>query len=144
MDLKLISLHKHWLNADAVKQVVAKPIGDNNGLPDDLTALAEMYSSFSRLLVLYGLIYVVVEGYRELKTTNAKIDELISQEDFVDSLRLFRNATFHYQKQPIPEKALKFLELPESENWIRELHSSFKEYFEDNLPIKEMLKELNA
>jgi hypothetical protein len=141
MDSKLASLHKHWLNADAVKQIVKTPIADKSGVPNNL---AEFHSSFARLSVLYGLTYVVIEGYRELKVTNKKVDELISQKDFVNSLRLFRNSTFHYQKAPISEKALTYLELPESEHWIRELHIAFKQYFEENLPVNEMLEKLNT
>lgn len=141
---KLISLHKHWLNADAVKEVVATGIGGDHCLPEGLAEFAELHSSFARLSVLYGLIYVVIEGYKELKCTNPKADELLSQEDFVDALRLFRNSTFHFQKDPIPEKAMKFLELPESENWIRALHLAFKNFFEAELPIKEIMDKLNA
>ncbi|NUY57665.1 hypothetical protein HLG76_14170 [Salinivibrio sp. EAGSL] len=141
---KLISLHKHWLNADSVKEVIATEIGDDHGLPEGLADFAELHSSFARLSVLYGLIYVVIEGYKELKCTNPKVDELLSQEHFVDALRLFRNSTFHFQKDPIPEKAMKFLELPESESWIRALHLAFKKFFEAELPIKEMMDKLNA
>ncbi|WP_282110066.1 hypothetical protein [Shewanella algicola] len=141
---ELISLHKHWLNADAVKEVVATKIGGDHSLPDGLAEFAELHSSFARLSVFYGLIYVVIEGYRELKCANPKVDELLSQEDFVDALRLFRNSTFHYQKNPIPEKVLKFLEFPESENWIRALHLAFKRFFEAVLPIQEMMDKLNA
>lgn len=141
---ELIALHKHWLNADAVKEVVTTKIRGEHGLPEDLAAFAEIHSSFARLSVLYGLIFVVVEGYRELKYVNKKVDELLAQENFVDALRLFRNATFHYQKSPIPEKAMKFLELPESEHWVRELHKAFKTFFEAELPIKETLDKLNT
>lgn len=141
---ELISLHKHWLNADAVKEVVTTKIRGGHGLPEDLAAFAEVQSSFAKLSVLYGLIFVVVEGYRDLKCANPKVDELLAHENFVDALRLFRNATFHYQKCSIPEKAMKFLELPESEHWIRELHKAFKMFFEAELPIKETLVKQNT
>lgn len=141
---KLVALHKHWINADAVKQVVMTKIGSETKLSDELKQLAEMHSSFARLSVLYGLIFVVVEGYKELKYTNDKIDSLLIQDDFVDALRLFRNATFHYQKEAISEKALKFLELKESETWIKELHIAFKLFFEKELPMKEMLEQINT
>jgi hypothetical protein len=139
---KLVSLHKHWLNADAVKQVVTQKICKDSNIPIDLINLAEIHSSFARLSVLYGLIYVVIEGYTELKYSNNKVDGLLAKDDFVDALRLFRNSIFHFQKQPIPEKVLKFLELNESEVWIRELHNAFRQFFEDELPIKEMLEEI--
>lgn len=142
---KLVALHKHWINADAIKQVVMIKIGgDSSNLSYEIRQLAEIHSSFARLSVLYGLIYVVIEGYKELKYTNEQIDTLLAQDDFIDALRLFRNATFHYQKKPISEKALKFLELEESEIWIRELHIAFKLFFEKELPIKEMLEKINA
>ncbi|MDB1124258.1 hypothetical protein [Vibrio algarum] len=141
---KLVSLHKHWINTDAVKQVVTVKIVEDSKLPNEIRQLAEMHSSFARLSVLYGLTYVVIEGYKELNFTNQKVDSLLAKEDFVDALRLFRNATFHYQKQAIPEKAMKFLELKESESWIRELHLAFKLFFEKALPIKELMDQLNA
>lgn len=142
---KLVSLHKYWINADAIKQVVMIEIGgDCSKLPDDIEQLAEIHSSFARLSVLYGLIYVLIEGYKELEYSNEQIDILLAQDDFVNALRLFRNATFHYQKKPISEKALKFLELEESEIWIRMLHIAFKLFFEKELLIKEMLEKINA
>lgn len=119
-------------------------IGGSTDLSDELAQLAEIHSSFARLSVLYGLIYVVIEGYKELKYEDEKIDRLLAQNDFVDSLRLFRNATFHYQKKAIPEKALKFLELEESETWIGELHIAFKLFFEKELPMKEILEKTNV
>ncbi|HEY9017665.1 hypothetical protein [Thiomicrospira sp.] len=141
---KLISLHKHWLKADALKEVAATKIEGDHGFKEGLLEFAEFHSSFARLSVFYGLIYVVVEGYKALKCTNPKVDELLSQEDFVDALRLFRNSTFHFQKELIPEKAMKFLELPESENWIRALHIAFKNFFEVELQIKEIMDKINA
>lgn len=142
----MISLHKHWVVADAVKQVVMKQV-DNDGslqFPDALVEAAQFLSSFARLSVLYGLIYVVVEGYQELNCSDEAVDALLKRKEFVDALRLFRNATFHYQKEPVPEKLLKFLELPDSESWIRELHKALGKFFEKNLPIHEMLEQLKA
>jgi len=135
---ELISLHKHWLNADAVKQFVTSKVEGGKNMNENILKEAQMLSSFSRLTVFYGLIYVVIEGYKELKYSNDAIDKLLNNEEFVDSLRLFRNSTFHYQKEPISEKALKFLELPESENWIRQLNLAFIAFFEEKLSIKEI------
>jgi hypothetical protein len=81
---KLISLHKHWLNADALKHVVKTKIGGDSGLPKKLQEFAESHSAFARISVLYGLIYVVIEGYRELKLSNEKVDSLLAKEEFVN------------------------------------------------------------
>jgi hypothetical protein len=146
---KMISLHKHWITADAVKQVVFAEInpGKDIDLPEYLIELGKFHSSFARLSVLYGLIYVVIEGYKELKLADEEIDSLFEKEEYVDTLRLFRNSIFHYQKDPIPEKALKFLEAEGGEDWIRKIHKAFELFFLKQLPIKETLdkiKEGNA
>lgn len=144
LDPKLVSLHKHWVTADAVKQAVNVKIKVNKDFSEIFLQQAELHSVFQRLSVLYALIYVVVEGFVELKCEDADVEKLLSQVDYVDTLRLFRNATFHYQKEPISAKALKFLELEESEIWIQKLHHSFGKYFERALPINEMLAKLKA
>ena len=137
---KLISLHKHWINANAIKQVITTKISGKSNLSDKLHIEAEMHSAFARLSILYGLIYVVIEGYQELKYTDDDIDNLLQKEDLINALRLFRNATFHYQKKPINEKLLGFLELEESEIWINKLHLAFRSFFEKITPIKEVIE----
>lgn len=68
---KLVSLHKYWITADAIKHVVITKIEeDTSNLPNKIAEVAEIHSSFIKLSVLYGLIYVVIEGYKELKYTN--------------------------------------------------------------------------
>jgi hypothetical protein len=140
----LVALHKHWLVADAAKEVATVNIGGDHELPEQLADLTERLSSFSRLSVFYGLIYVVIEGYKEMKYRDDDIDALLGNEELVETLRLFRNSTFHYQKQPIPEKARKFIESEGSETWIKEVHLAFKRFFERNLPIHEMLQLFNS
>lgn len=138
---EIISLHKHWISADAIKQVAFTKIdpGNSIGLPKQLIEFGQLHSSFARLSVMYGLIYVVVEGYNELKLTDDRIDSLLKKEEYVDTLRRFRNAIFHYQKDPIPEKTLRFLETEGAENWIHEVHKAFESFFMKQLPIKQTL-----
>ncbi|EPF7653732.1 hypothetical protein ACXLRA_004229 [Vibrio vulnificus] len=142
LDKKLVSLHKHWLAADAIQQVVAIHIDDSHELAGDLLRFAKYHSMFQRLSVWYALIYVVVEGYKELQYVDTKIDRLLSRDDLVNNLRLFRNATFHYQKAPVSEKVLKFLTLEEGQAWVHELHVSFEEFFIAQLPIEQTLNQL--
>ncbi|MDN4709644.1 hypothetical protein QYZ44_07290 [Vibrio parahaemolyticus] len=144
MNSSMVALHSHWLNADAVKVVVSTNIPLDDAFSSELKNLSQLHSSFHRISVFYSLLYVVVEGYRELNGSNEKVDLLLAQDDFVDALRLFRNATFHYQKAPISEKTLKFLEAENSENWINDLHIAFREYFEQHLPIQETIEKFKA
>src|SRR4051794_23802549 len=103
---KLVALYKHWCIADFIKVRVAFDIsrelraGADAGLSKFLLESAELHSAFLTLQVWYALLYVVVEEYKELKLRNCEIDKLLSEADRVDLLRLFRNATFHYQEDP--------------------------------------------
>lgn len=144
MNPSMVALHSHWLNADAVKVAINTDLPVDKSYSSELQALSQFHSSFRRISVFYSLLYVVIEGYRELGSTDEKVDSLLKQCDFVDALRLFRNATFHYQKAPITEKAMKFLEAENSENWIKDLHVAFRRYFEQELPIKETMEKLKA
>lgn len=138
---KLLSLHKHWITANAIKQVLF--VGTNyeprETAPESIVEYAKMHTAYARMSVLYGLIYVVVEGYKGLKLSDDRIDELLKEEKYIDQLRLYRNATFHYQKNPIPEKELTFLESEGGEHWIRALHYAFQSYFERIFPTNEVL-----
>lgn len=81
----------------------------------------------------YSAIYLVIEGWKELKLSDSKVGKLIDSPN-TDRLRLFRNATFHYQKEPISPKLLQFLGTPEeaTEKWINELYEAFGTFFKQN------------
>jgi hypothetical protein len=145
MNSKLVSLFGHWCNADAVRIFVHADIPANErdaGLPEELAKLGEFSSSFSRLCVWYALLFVVLEGYRELKLVDPEVDALLERFSYVESLRTFRNATFHYQKDPISDKAMAFLTAADSEVWIRKLNRALDRYFLVNLPIKEQIESM--
>ena len=143
---RLLALHRHWLAADAVKQFLfaAIPVDEKRTiLPKDLIDVAQVWSAMLRLGVFYALMYVVVEGYRELDCHDPAVDELLAETEYVDAFRRFRNATFHYQDDPISPKLLEFLEAEGSEKWAQKLYAAFKAFFERNLPIKEVIEDLS-
>lgn len=144
MNQELIALHKHWCIADAVKQFISADV-TGKGIeeyPEWFMNLGNTFSKFYRLSVWYSLLYVVVEGFRELKLTSPEVDELLKNAEYVDCLRLFRNATFHFQKDPLTEKTLKFLEAKDSEKWIRDLNNALQKYFLETLAIKDGIEDL--
>ena len=140
---ELVALHKHWCVADSVAQFITAevPADGKYELAPEHKALAQHGSQFMRLSVWYALLYVVIEGYQELGLEDEAIDFLLQREDLVDALRRFRNAQFHYQKDPINEKLLIFLEARDSTTWPRELNQEFKRYFEEAFPIRELLRD---
>lgn len=143
--LKLLSLHRHFLAADAIKQLlfVAVPVDPKTSrVRDDILDVAQALSSMLRLQVFYVLMYVVVEGYRELGYQDSAVDPLLAQSQFVDGFRRFRNANFHFQEDPFSPKLLEFLDAEGSEKWARELYDALKAFFEKQLPIKEYIDSL--
>lgn len=146
--INIFILHKHWIIADSVNYHLRRSLKGEaepeDGLPKELAELGQQMSSFHALSVWYSLLYVVVEGFRELKLSDPDIDALLSQEEYTGTLRRFRNATFHFQENPLSDKLMDFLTAEKSEHWIRDLNRAFKRYFEASLPLEEMVKAMKA
>lgn len=147
--IEMIALHKHWCVADAVRVVIDSSVlaEDQQELAikrfgSEFAVLGERSSAIARLSVWYALLQVVVEGYQALEPKFGPIDELLLQEAYTRGLRRFRNATFHFQEDPLSEKVLEFLELPESEKWIHELNKQFGQFFLAKLPILEQIEQI--
>jgi hypothetical protein len=96
-------------------------------------------SIFAALSVWYSLLYLVVEGYQELAYHDEQADLLLAHTKYVTALRLFRNATFHYQELPLSPKLMTFLEAKDSETWIKKLNRALRSFFERELDIAGLL-----
>jgi len=105
-----------------------------------VTALGGQLSMFHAVSVWYALLYVVVEGYRELDLHDKAVDSVLSEGNYVEELRRFRNAIFHYQEQVISPKIMEFLEAKDSEIWIRRLNRALDRFLTNALGIKEDLE----
>lgn len=81
----------------------------------------------------------LLKGTGNSDSSTKKIDILLEQEAYVEHLRRFRNAVFHYQKDPLNLKLLNFLDAKDSEIWIKTLYRAFEEFFQDTLHINEQL-----
>jgi hypothetical protein len=69
-------------------------------------------------------LFVVAEGWKELKLEDPEIDKMI--DGHWDSLRLFRNGVFHYQ--PKDRKHKQFFDVDKF-NWAEKLHASLRTFF---------------
>jgi hypothetical protein len=95
------------------------------------------------LMYTYSSIYLVIEGWRELGLHDPKIDAL-TVSPFVDRLRRFRNATFHYQRDLLSPKHLEFFGTDDerTEVWLNDLYTEFARFFRENtLPLPPALSE---
>src|SRR5207249_3264952 len=70
----------------------------------------------------YGSLYVIVEGWQDLKLTDPDVDELLAS-PYVDVLKRYRNGVFHYQRAMWDRRFLDFIREGEaSATWARQLH----------------------
>lgn len=77
----------------------------------------------------YSAMYVLIEGWRDLKYHDSNIDALL-ESPFVDLLRSFRNATFHFQPKFVSEKWKGYLDAgEESSQWFQQPRNAFSEFF---------------
>ncbi len=100
-------------------------------------------SKMHALEVFYGLIYVVIEGFRELRCADETVSVLLAKEDYVDLLRRFRNGVFHYQKDPIDSRLFDFMVREDSEIWVRDIHVALGKYLERRLSIREGVEQFS-
>lgn len=143
---RIAALYNHWCIADSVRIAVEARIEERpaeakflRGMSPAFAEIALKASKFNRIMVWYALLYVVVEGYRELKISYGPLDEVLAEGEYESLMRRFRNATFHYQENPFSAKLIDFLEKSESEAWIQRLNKQLEALFLDTLPIKETI-----
>ncbi len=60
-------------------------------------------------------------------------------DEYANALRRFRNATFHYEMNPLSPKIMDFLTAKESESWIGNLNRALDGFFVRELNIKDVL-----
>ena len=71
-------------------------------------------------------LFVVAEGYLELKLNDPKLDRLLKKH--FESLKLHRNGTYHFQRD-----ARKQVEMVGKLNWAEKLHVEFRRYLKRHI-----------
>jgi hypothetical protein len=102
-------------------------------MSEEWAQLAVFISGASAMSVWYSLLFVVVEGYVELGCQDGEVDALLVNEEYVNLLRRFRNATFHYQGDLLSPKLDEFLAAKDSSQWIHNVNRALKAFFEREL-----------
>jgi hypothetical protein len=133
-DDKIITLHRYFIWANRMRtHFDSLLLKDKTKVDSKLSIELFMYMSY-----WYAGLYVVIEAWRDLELTDTRIDELLKSPN-VDLLRIYRNATFHYQEEYEDKKFRAFMEKGMAAvMWIRSLNSEFGSYF-----LKEV-KRINA
>lgn len=143
---KIIELHNCWVIASGSKRLmqgrtpIEEPLSRLTDPRDRKSARRN--AKLLRLASFYAQMYVVVEGYRSAKFQDPTLDGLLSDSKNRNSLRDCRNAVLHCQNEPLSKKLLNFLTSKEANTWLLKVHFAFAEFFEEKLPVQEMLNYL--
>jgi hypothetical protein len=84
---------------------------------------------FMFMSLWYAMLYVVIEGWRELQLQDAVIDDLLKSPN-VDFLRLYRNGVAHFQREYFDQRYQHLMGKPDSAVWVRSLHDAFFKYLD--------------
>ena len=133
---QIVILHRYFIAANKMRIRFEKTLANPkvaNRFPDadPFTRLLMMHVDDYGVFMFYWYsgMYVVIEGFRELNLKDSKIETLLRSSN-VKSLRLVRNATFHFQKDGfISKKVIPFLKSEDSVPWVHSLTQAFSEFF---------------
>lgn len=118
---KLLILHRYFIWTNKMREEYDKIL---------LQKKQQEIERFMYMSLWYGMLYVVVEGWKELKLVDFKIDKLLISKN-VNLLKLYRNGVFHFQKQKYYDK--RFMRLIEEGDdvvgWVRSLNREFGRFF---------------
>lgn len=121
------SLHKRYIWANKMRTdfdnlLANKPTNDEGELKKWEIRL-DMYMS-----LWYGLLYVIIEGWQELKLSDGVIDQLLKNKNS-ELLKRYRNGVFHFQKDYNDSRFENFYLEETTVKWIRNLNREFGKWF---------------
>jgi len=99
-----------------------------------------MYLSF-----WFASLYTTVEGWLDLKLTDAAVDPLLSRTDCVSLLRRYRHGVDHFQKDYWDARFDEMVSRLDTATWAEALTEAFGNYFarravDTNHPALQLLK----
>lgn len=126
-DSDVITLHRYYIWANKMRtdfDDVLRKYSEKKISKKQYDIETHLYMSY-----WYGGLYVVIEGWKQLKLEDNKIDSLLGSSN-VELLRRYRNGVFHFQKQYNDERFEAFYrEGKDTVKWIRSLNLEFGRFF---------------
>lgn len=130
---EIYSLHRYYIQANRMKIHFYKVLSQQPESSEQFIIESKTY-----MQIWYSFIYVVIEGWQQLKLSDDKINTLLNNEPKkVALLKKYRNATFHYQKIYNNNKFENFYKESTTVNWIFSLNEEFGRWFLANLSKKD-------
>lgn len=125
-----LALHRYYIWANRLRDHFDIAISASPLIDQQESMFADDQGLF--LSHWYAALYVVVEGWQELKLADIEIDTLLSSPN-IDLLRRFRNGVCHYQRNYSDPRFLDLMQAQGVVPWVRQLNLEFGRYFLLNL-----------
>jgi len=123
-----VALHRYFIWANKMRTDFDVLLGKRKTtkVQESITLIEDnMYMSY-----WYAGLYVVIEGWQELKLEDTVINTLLQTKNYVDLLKRYRNGVFHYQKDYFNSRfADVWFQDKDFITWVRELNRQFGRYF---------------
>jgi hypothetical protein len=123
-DRHTLALHRYFIQADQMRQHFVETLRDG---PAPFEEMEHVYQWLYQGL-WYASLYVVVEGWWQLKLKDPTVDELLTS-NYVDLLKRYRNGVFHYQKTYYDDRFVNFMRPSGTPEWVNDLHAAFGRFF---------------
>jgi hypothetical protein len=124
---KMVSLHKYYMWATYMaaqfQKEASKPKRSMKwGHPDALQPF--MFMSY-----WYATLFVVAEGWQELRLTDPAVDQLLT-DPHLALLKRYRHGVFHFQPDYFDKRYSDFMDQGRAAiTWVNQLHGAFTAYF---------------
>lgn len=126
------TLHRYYIWANRMRThleeklpIFSEQLKKNPNIWTDEGIETFMYMSY-----WYAGLYVVIEGWRTLKLSDADVDGLLSITKNVELLKKYRHGVYHYQRNYFDNRFMNFM--TKGQNviaWVRNLNLAFGAYF---------------
>lgn len=119
---EVFTLHRYFISADVMRyafELKLKTEGVSGDLRPDTRALMDYW---------YAGLYILIEGWQELKLSDPAIDALLCSPN-VGLLKRYRNGVCHFQRRYFDDRFMDLIYEKSTVAWIRALHSEFSKFF---------------
>lgn len=126
---KIFSLHRYMLWALSMNDHYEKT-GQRLSPTPSFFENEAANEAFMYLSYWYAGLYVVCEGWQELKLSDSEIDGLLKS-PHLDVLKRFRNGVYHYQADYFDKRLMDAFTLGKDfDEWVTRLANAFVRYFD--------------
>ena len=119
------TLHRYFIWANRMRIHFDEVLSKRSSTPQkEFQIDSRLYMSY-----WYAGLYVVIEGWKELRLHDTTIDQLLASQN-VAHLKRYRHGVFHFQKKYNDSRFQEFIEQGEKPvQWVRLLTSEFSRWF---------------